>query len=108
MRSQASKNCVTSAPNRIKLRKNSNFLKLFPANNPPEYVFIDIPGGIDQEYAGEAVPDCNYGPVFQTGENGGAEENYGDGRFESVLPLLGVRGRPTEVAAIRYRDAIHL
>jgi hypothetical protein len=38
------RNCVTCAKNRIKLRKHSSPLKLFPARAPLEYVAIDILG----------------------------------------------------------------
>ena len=38
------KNCVPCAKNRILLRKNKNYLKLFPAEAPLEFVAIDILG----------------------------------------------------------------
>ena len=38
------KNCVTCAKNRIFLQKNKNYLKLFPAEAPLEFVAIDILG----------------------------------------------------------------
>ena len=38
------KNCVSCARNRVKLRRNSHTLKLFPASGPLEFVAIDILG----------------------------------------------------------------
>jgi Integrase zinc binding domain len=36
------RNCSTCAKNRVKERKRTSFLKLFPASGPLEYVFMDI------------------------------------------------------------------
>ena len=38
------RNCTTCAKNRVKERKRTSFLKLFPANGPLEYVSMDILG----------------------------------------------------------------
>ena len=38
------RNCVSCAKNRISLRKHRNFLKLFPASAPLEFVAIGILG----------------------------------------------------------------
>ena len=41
---RGSSNCVSCAENRISLRKRRNFLKLFPARAPLEFVALDILG----------------------------------------------------------------
>ena len=38
------KNCVTCAKNRVKLRKHKKHLRLFPATEPLEFVYLDILG----------------------------------------------------------------
>ena len=46
------RNCVHCAKQRVTLRKHANFLKLFPANHPNEYVAIDILGPLPRTRAG--------------------------------------------------------